>query len=195
LIKPWGQSIATLKLCPFLCYFENISSRVTEMNNLVLPIKIFVLAGILSLLDTGISYAGNEDNVGCSANGPAPRKDSAPQLTREQELGGFWADSSRHLKLMWETDNSHFAPVTCSFRLDKDGKTSGVKLIKSSGIDLADQAAISAIEKASLTPPSRIVPYETRGIQLVKHELFADFIIQTDDVMKHVVRVSFGPPH
>lgn len=165
------------------------------MNNLVLPIKILVLVGILSLLDTRISYAGNEENVGCSASGPAPRKGSVPQLTREQELGGFWADSSRHLKIMWETDNSHFAPLMCSFRLDKDGKTSAVKLIKSSGIDEADQAAINAIKKASLNPPSRIVPYETRGIQLVKHELFADFIVQPDDIMKHVVRVSFGPSH
>ena len=76
-----------------------------------------------------------------------------------EQAGVYWGalymkEVERKIKKNWNPPkNDTSASAAVDFKVLKDGKIEDIKLVKSSGVPLMDEAAISALEKVSPLPP------------------------------------------
>lgn len=76
--------------------------------------------------------------------------------TADLDFGPYMADLQRRIKRAWfPPRGNETRKVTVIFKVHADGKVSDIKLDKSSGVEPADAAALSAITNAS---PFRMLP-------------------------------------
>lgn len=75
---------------------------------------------------------------------------SAGEGSQEVDFGPYLAEMQRRIKKAWYPPRGNESKrVTVKFKLDSNGTVSAVRLEKSSGVSVADDAATAAIEAAS----------------------------------------------
>lgn len=108
----------------------------------------------------GSSYSpggGNAGNPGPGNPNGAPGVDAI----KEPNFGPYMADLQRRIKANWDPPRGDESKrVVLLFKIAKDGRLLSVKVVKSSGSQAADRAALAAVE---LTAPFRALPSEYRG--------------------------------
>ena len=97
---------------------------------------------------------GNQGNPGPGNPNGAPGIDAVKQV----DFGPYMRDLQRRIKMNWDPPKGNESKrVVLLFSIAKDGRLLGVKVLKSSGLQAADKAAISAVE---LTAPFKPLPSE-----------------------------------
>lgn len=115
---------------------------------------------------TGGAAAGSPDRVPApsavpsglpGSNDVSPAKGgTGTGAAAKPDFGLFMADLQRRIKRSWFPPKGHESKrIMVFFKLNRDGKMSGLRLEQSSGIPVADQAALLAVSKAS---PFRPLP-------------------------------------
>ena len=100
---------------------------------------------------------GNAGNPGPGNPNGAPGVDAI----KEPNFGPYMAELQRRIKANWDPPRGDESKrVVLLFRIAKDGRLLSVKVVKSSGSQAADRAALAAVE---LTAPFRALPSEYRG--------------------------------
>ncbi len=80
---------------------------------------------------------------------------------KEPDFGPYMRELQRRIKMNWDPPKGNESKrVILLFKIAKDGRLLSVRVSKSSGIQAADRAAISAVE---LTAPFKPLPPEFRG--------------------------------
>lgn len=80
---------------------------------------------------------------------------------KEPDFGPYMRELQRRIKMNWDPPKGNESKrVVLLFKIAKDGRLLSVRVSKSSGIQAADKAAISAVE---LTAPFKPLPPEFRG--------------------------------
>ena len=99
--------------------------------------------------------SGNVGNPG--GGGGAPGIDAL----REPDFGPYMRELQRRIKLNWDPPKGNESKrVVLLFKIAKDGRLLSCRVHKSSGMPLADQAALKAVE---LTAPFRPLPADFKG--------------------------------
>lgn len=81
--------------------------------------------------------AGGDDGGGSGGGG------------EDVDMGPYLADLQRKIKKAWFPPKGNESKrITVSFKIQKNGSIRSLKLKKSSGLDIADEAALTAVEKA-----------------------------------------------
>ena len=71
----------------------------------------------------------------------------------EVDFGSYLAEMQRRIKKAWYPPRGNESKrITVKFKLSRTGNVSAIRLEKSSGISIADDAAIAAVEQASPFP-------------------------------------------
>ena len=100
---------------------------------------------------------GNAGNPGPGNPNGAPGVDAI----REPNFGPYMSDLQRRIKANWDPPRGDESKrVVLLFKIAKDGRLLSVKVVKSSGSQAADRAALAAVE---LTAPFRALPSDYRG--------------------------------
>lgn len=101
---------------------------------------------------------GSGANVGNSGGGGGrPGIDAI----REPDFGPYMRELQRRIKLNWNPPKGNESKrVVLLFKIAKSGRMLSCRVLKSSGLPAADQAALKAVE---LTAPFRPLPVEFRG--------------------------------
>ena len=104
---------------------------------------------------TGTSSGnGNIGNPGPGNPNGAPGIDAVKQ----PDFGPYMRELQRRIKMNWDPPKGNESKrVVLLFSIAKDGRLLGVKVLKSSGLQAADRAAVSAVE---LTAPFKPLPSE-----------------------------------
>ncbi len=101
--------------------------------------------------------SGNIGNPGPGNPNGAPGVDAI----KEPNFGPYMSDLQRRIKANWDPPRGDESKrVVLLFKIAKDGRLLSVRIIKSSGSQSADKAALSAVQ---LTAPFRPLPAEFRG--------------------------------
>ena len=80
---------------------------------------------------------------------------------KEPNFGPYMSDLQRRIKANWDPPRGDESKrVVLLFKIAKDGRLLSVRIVKSSGSQSADKAALSAVQ---LTAPFRPLPSEFRG--------------------------------
>ncbi|MGN1154289.1 MAG: energy transducer TonB, partial [Candidatus Gastranaerophilaceae bacterium] len=80
---------------------------------------------------------------------------------REPDFGPYMRELQRRIKLNWNPPKGNESKrVVLLFKIAKSGRMLSCRVLKSSGLPAADQAALRAVE---LTAPFRPLPAEFRG--------------------------------
>ncbi|MBR5303708.1 MAG: TonB family protein [Candidatus Gastranaerophilales bacterium] len=146
----------------------------------VAPVPKFSSTGAASSKgSSGVSggqYASKGSYGGYGAGGnPSPgNPNGAPGIDaiREPNWGPYMKDLEQRIKRNWTPPKGDSSKrVVITFTIGRDGRLLSSKVTKSSGVPLADRAAMSAIE---LTAPFRPLPPEFRG-QSVPIEFTFDY--------------------
>lgn len=99
-----------------------------------------------------------------SAGNPGPgNPKGAPGIDaiKEPDFGPYMRDLQRRIKSNWDPPSGNESKrVVLLFKVSRDGRLISVKVQKSSGVPIADKAAISAVE---LSAPFRQLPPEFKG--------------------------------
>lgn len=99
--------------------------------------------------------SGNLGNPG--GGGGAPGIDAL----REPDFGPYMRELQRRIKLNWDPPKGNESKrVVLLFKIAKDGRLLSCRVHKSSGMPIADQAALKAVE---LTAPFRPLPADFKG--------------------------------
>jgi len=122
------------------------------------------------------SYASRGSSGGYGSGGnPSPgNPNGAPGIDaiRQPNWGPYMRDLEQRIKRNWTPPKGDSSKrVVITFTIGRDGRLLSHKVTKSSGVPLADRAAMSAIE---LTAPFRPLPPEFRG-QSVPIEFTFDY--------------------
>ncbi len=106
----------------------------------------------------GRSAGGRSYNAGNpGGGGGAPGIDAL----REPDFGPYMRELQRKIKLNWDPPKGNESKrVVLLFRIAKDGRLLTCRVLKTSGLQSADQAALKAVE---LTAPFRPLPADFRG--------------------------------
>lgn len=125
---------------------------------------------------SGGQYASRGSYGGYGSGGnPSPGNPSgAPGIDaiRQPNWGPYMKDLEQRIKRNWTPPKGDSSKrVVINFTIGRDGRLLSAKVVKSSGVPLADRAAMSAIE---LTAPFRPLPPEFRG-QSVPIEFTFDY--------------------
>ena len=103
----------------------------------------------------GRAGSGNIGNPG--GGGGAPGIDAL----REPDFGPYMRELQRRIKMNWDPPKGNESKrVVLLFKIAKDGRLLSCRVSKSSGLPLADQAALKAVE---LTAPFRPLPADFKG--------------------------------
>ena len=104
------------------------------------------------------SGGGSSGNVGNPGGGGGrPGIDAI----REPDFGPYMRELQRRIKLNWNPPKGNESKrVVLLFKIAKSGRMLSCRVLKSSGLPAADQAALRAVE---LTAPFRPLPAEFRG--------------------------------
>lgn len=91
-------------------------------------------------------------SIGPSSIGPGPNP--GQNVCREADFGPYMAALQRRIKSRWHPPKAPEAShVKATFVVSKEGNMTRLKLVRSSGLSIADQAALRAIEEAAPFPP------------------------------------------
>lgn len=125
---------------------------------------------------SGGQYASRGSYGGYGSGGnPSPgNPNGAPGIDaiRQPNWGPYMKDLEQRIKRNWTPPKGDSSKrVVITFTIGRDGRLLSAKVTKSSGVPLADRAAMSAIE---LTAPFRPLPPEFRG-QSVPIEFTFDY--------------------
>jgi len=109
-------------------------------------------------LARGTGSSGGSGNIGNpGGGGGAPGIDAL----REPDFGPYMRELQRRIKLNWDPPKGNESKrVVLLFKIAKDGRLLSCRVHKSSGMPLADQAALKAVE---LTAPFRPLPADFKG--------------------------------
>lgn len=100
---------------------------------------------------------GNMGNPGPGNPNGAPGVDAI----KEPDFGPYMSDLQRRIKANWDPPRGDESKrVVLLFKIAKDGRLLSVRVVKSSGSQSADKAALSAVQ---LSAPFRALPKEFRG--------------------------------
>ena len=102
--------------------------------------------------------AGGTGNVGNpGGGGGAPGIDAL----REPDFGPYMRELQRRIKLNWDPPKGNESKtVVLLFKIARDGRLLSCKIHRGSGLPIADQAALKAVE---LTAPFRPLPADFKG--------------------------------
>ena len=106
------------------------------------------------------SGAGTSSGYGNAGNpGPGnPNGKPGIDAVKQPDFGPYMRDLQRRIKANWNPPKGNESKrVVLLFSIAKDGKLLGVRVAKSSGLKVADDAAISAVK---LTAPFKPLPAE-----------------------------------
>ena len=121
------------------------------------------------------SYASRGSSSGGSYGNPSPgNRNGAPGIDaiRQPNWGPYMRDLEQRIKRNWSPPKGDTSKrVVITFTISRDGRLLSHRVTKSSGVPLADRAAMSAIE---LTAPFRPLPPEFKG-QSVPIEFTFDY--------------------
>ena len=108
---------------------------------------------------SGSSYGGSG---GYGNPGPGnPNGRPGIDAIREPDFGPYMRELQRRIKLNWNPPKGNESKrVVLLFKIAKSGRMLSCRVLKSSGLPAADQAALRAVE---LTAPFRPLPPEFRG--------------------------------
>lgn len=125
---------------------------------------------------SGGQYASRGSSGGYGSGGnPSPgNPNGAPGIDalRQPEWGPYMKNLEQRIKRNWTPPKGDSSKrVVINFTIGRDGRLLSAKVVKSSGVPLADRAAMSAIE---LTAPFAPLPPEFRG-QSVPIEFTFDY--------------------
>ncbi len=125
---------------------------------------------------SGSRYASRGSSGGYGSGGnPSPgNPNGAPGIDaiRQPNWGPYMRDLEQRIKRNWSPPKGDSSKrVVITFTIGRDGRLLSKKITKSSGVPLADRAAMSAIE---LTAPFRPLPPEFKG-QSVPIEFTFDY--------------------
>ena len=103
----------------------------------------------------GRAGSGNIGNPG--GGGGAPGIDAL----REPDFGPYMRELQKRIKMNWDPPKGNESKrVVLLFKIAKDGRLLSCRVSKSSGLPLADQAALKAVE---LTAPFKPLPADFKG--------------------------------
>ena len=106
------------------------------------------------------SYGSGRGNLGNPGPGN-PRGPAGIDAVREPDFGPYMRELQRRIKMNWEPPKGNESKrVVLLFSISRDGRLLHVKVLHSSGLAVADKAAISAVQ---LTAPFKPLPGEYRG--------------------------------
>lgn len=116
----------------------------------------------------GSSTSGGRFSSGQYGNGQAgnpgpgnPNGRPGIDAIKEPDFGPYMRELQRRIKMNWDPPKGNESKrVVLLFKIAKDGRLLSVRVSKSSGIQAADKAAISAVE---LTAPFKPLPPEFKG--------------------------------
>ncbi len=121
-------------------------------------------SGTKSPSGTGSGRGSTYSPGGGNAGNPGPgNPNGAPGVDaiKEPNFGPYMSDLQRRIKANWDPPRGDESKrVVLLFKIAKDGRLLSVKVVKSSGSQAADRAALAAVE---LTAPFRALPSEYRG--------------------------------
>ena len=105
----------------------------------------------------GTGTGGNVGNPGPGNPHGAPGIDAI----KEPDFGPYMRELQRRIKMNWDPPKGNESKrVVLLFSISRDGRLLSVKVHKSSGLAVADKAAISAVQ---LTAPFKPLPPEFKG--------------------------------
>lgn len=112
---------------------------------------------------SGGRFSSGQYGSGQAGNpGPGNPK-GAPGIDaiREPDFGPYMRELQRRIKMNWDPPKGNESKrVVLFFKIAKDGRLLSVRVSRSSGVQAADRAAISAVE---LTAPFKPLPPEFKG--------------------------------
>lgn len=92
----------------------------------------------------------------CSQPSLAQKDTPSVKASADVDFGPYMADMQRRVKRCWFPPRGEESKrVVLSWKIDSDGKVTGVKVEKSSGVKIADAAAVRAVNEAA---PMRPLP-------------------------------------
>ena len=104
--------------------------------------------------------SGSRGNVGNPGPGN-PKGAPGIDAVREPDFGPYMRELQRRIKMNWEPPKGNESKrVVLLFRIGRDGRLLSNKVLKSSGLAVADNAAKAAVE---LTAPFKPLPPEYKG--------------------------------
>lgn len=113
---------------------------------------------------SGGRFSGSHGSSGGNIGNPGPgNPKGAPGIDaiREPDFGPYMRELQRKIKMNWEPPKGNESKrVVLLFTISRDGRLLNVKVNRSSGVAVADRAAISAVQ---LTAPFRPLPPEYKG--------------------------------
>ena len=124
---------------------------------------------------TGGSYGSRGSYGGGSGGNPSPgNPNGTPGIDaiKQPNWGPYMRDLEQRIKRNWTPPKGDSSKrVVITFTISRDGRLLNKRIVKSSGVPLADRAAMSAIEQ---TAPFRPLPPEFKG-QSVPIEFTFDY--------------------
>lgn len=112
----------------------------------------------------GGRFSGSRGSSGGNVGNPGPgNPNGAPGIDaiREPDFGPYMRELQRRIKMNWEPPKGNESKrVVLLFSISRDGRLLSMKLLKSSGVAIADKAAMSAVQ---LTAPFKPLPPEYKG--------------------------------
>lgn len=97
---------------------------------------------------------GNEAPAGSGTPGGTGTGAAGAGDSQDVDFGPYLAEMQKRIKKNWFPPRGNESKrITVKFKIHKNGEITAVKLEKSSGLSLADDAALEAIEKVSPLPP------------------------------------------
>lgn len=112
----------------------------------------------------GGRFSGSRGSSGGNVGNPGPgNPNGAPGIDaiREPDFGPYMRELQRRIKMNWEPPKGNESKrVVLLFSISRDGRLLSMKLLKSSGVAVADKAAMSAVQ---LTAPFKPLPPDYRG--------------------------------
>ncbi len=112
----------------------------------------------------GGRFSGSHGSGGGNIGNPGPgNPKGAPGIDaiREPDFGPYMRELQRRIKMNWDPPKGNESKrVVLLFAISRDGRLLNVKIHKSSGLPVADRAAISAVQ---LTAPFKPLPPEYKG--------------------------------
>ncbi|HMX47860.1 MAG TPA: energy transducer TonB, partial [Candidatus Obscuribacter sp.] len=100
------------------------------------------------IANNGNNEAGNPDD--------GPGRDRSIAARKDVDFGPYMADLQRRIKRAWFPPKGNESKrVKVIFKVHKDGQMTNLRMLISSGLTIADQAALKAVENAA---PFRPLP-------------------------------------
>ncbi len=157
-----------LQACSLLEGFEPKSSEIRRTRNRM-PALALALVAVATIsvagLGFGLSWHGQMAKSSAPSAVPVTSETSAPVSppvavhstgSAAMDYGPYIASLQRRIKRSWfplKSDQSRHVEVL--FKIDREGHMSGLRVVRSSGVESADQAALKAVENAA---PFRRLP-------------------------------------